>query len=59
MTQAHDTMRRIGLSLIEERRQAVATELEESKDGSKDAIEGDKTTLGRDILSVLSASCSF
>ena len=57
MKQAQETMQRIGLGLIEERRHDVATELENSKAKSKDgstAIDGDKTILGRDILSVLS-----
>jgi hypothetical protein len=59
MAQAQETMHRIGLSLIEEKRDAVVAELEGLKDCSKNAIEGDKTTLGRDILSVLSAFSVF
>ncbi|KAJ7644303.1 cytochrome P450 [Roridomyces roridus] len=49
MAQAHQTMRRIGLGLIEERSRAVIEE-QAQKCG---AIQGDKTILGRDILSVL------
>jgi hypothetical protein len=59
MVQAQETMHRIGLSLIEEKRDAVVAELKGSKKCSKNAIEGDKTTLGRDILSVLSAFSVF
>lgn len=49
-------MRRIGLSLVEERRQEVFEEQEEVKFNEKkdSAIAGDKTTLRRDLLSVLS-----
>ncbi|KAK0464724.1 cytochrome P450 [Desarmillaria tabescens] len=50
MTAAHATMRRIGLELIQERRQAVTNEMREKKPM---LLDGNKTILGRDILSVL------
>ena len=60
MQQANATMRRIGTELIEQRRAVVAAEISEKADNVKvkekdaNAIEGDKTTLDRDLLSVLS-----
>ncbi|KAJ7134340.1 cytochrome P450 [Mycena epipterygia] len=53
MTQAHATMRRIGLELIEERSRAVIEEQRQVLSGKASGIDGDKTILGRDILSVL------
>ncbi|KAJ6584658.1 cytochrome P450 [Mycena capillaripes] len=53
MTQAHETMRRIGLELIEERSRAVIEEHRQVLAGKSGEIDGDKTILGRDILSVL------
>ncbi|KAJ7465309.1 cytochrome P450 [Mycena latifolia] len=53
MTQAHATMRRIGLELIEERSRAVLEEQRQMLSGKAGEIDGDKTILGRDILSVL------
>ncbi|KAJ7366544.1 cytochrome P450 [Mycena albidolilacea] len=53
MTQAHGTMRRIGLDLIEERSRAVIEEQRAVLSGKGGEIDGDKTILGRDILSVL------
>jgi len=53
MTQAHETMRRIGLELIEERSRAVIEEQRQVLSGKSGEIDGDKTILGRDILSVL------
>ncbi|KAJ7164713.1 cytochrome P450 [Mycena crocata] len=53
MTQAHATMRRIGLELIEERSRAVIEEQRQVLSGKSGDIDGDKTILGRDILSVL------
>ncbi|KAF7365456.1 Cytochrome P450 [Mycena venus] len=53
MTQAHETMRRIGLELIEERSRAVIEEQRQVLAGKSGEIDGDKTILGRDILSVL------
>ncbi|TFK40706.1 cytochrome P450 [Crucibulum laeve] len=60
MIQATNTMRRIGLELIEEKRRAVEEEMhskiaaEKKANGDQDmGIQGDKTTLGRDLLSVL------
>ncbi|KAK0222053.1 cytochrome P450 [Armillaria fumosa] len=50
MTAAHATMRRIGLELIQERREAVTNEMREKKTM---LLDGNKTILGRDILSVL------
>jgi hypothetical protein len=49
-------MRRIGLELIEERSRAVIEEHEQVLAGKGGEIDGDKTILGRDILSVLSKS---
>ncbi len=51
MVTATETMRRIGLELVTERQRAVADELLEK--GEK-TVDGDKTILGKDILSVLS-----
>ncbi|KAJ7242872.1 cytochrome P450 [Mycena haematopus] len=53
MSQAHETMRRIGLELIEERSRAVIEEQREVLAGKSGEVDGDKTILGRDILSVL------
>ncbi|KAF8208593.1 cytochrome P450 [Mycena galopus ATCC 62051] len=53
MTQAHETMRRIGLDLIEEKSRAVIDEQREVLAGKSGEVDGDKTILGRDILSVL------
>ncbi|KAF7357654.1 Cytochrome P450 [Mycena sanguinolenta] len=53
MIRAHETMRRIGLELIEERSRAVIEEQREVLSGKSGEIDGDKTILGRDILSVL------
>ncbi|KAJ6466379.1 cytochrome P450 [Mycena sanguinolenta] len=53
MIRAHETMRRIGLELIEERSRAVIDEQREVLSGKSGEIDGDKTILGRDILSVL------
>ncbi|KAK0188253.1 cytochrome P450 [Armillaria mellea] len=50
MAAAHATMRRIGLELIQERRDAVTNEMREKKPM---LLDGNKTILGRDILSVL------
>ncbi|PBK74625.1 cytochrome P450 [Armillaria solidipes] len=50
MAAAHATMRRIGLELIQERREAVTNEMREKKTM---LLDGNKTILGRDILSVL------
>ena len=49
-------MERIGRGLIEERTARVMAELAEveSKGVERTAIEGDKTMLGRDLLSVIS-----
>ena len=64
MNQAQATMRRIGLELIDERRDSVLAELngtgadadsKMTKDVGSNVIDGDKTILGRDLLSVLSA----
>jgi len=51
MNQARETTRRIGLELIEQKRSEVIAEMQ-TADG-KNGIEGDKTVLGRDLLSVL------
>ncbi|KAH9933274.1 cytochrome P450 [Amylocystis lapponica] len=62
MKEAQATMRRIGLSLIEERKAAVAAETTATHgqkgdlsfvDHYPDVIEGNKKVLGRDLLSVL------
>ena len=53
MRQATASTRKIGTELIEQRRAAIAAENPSEKEG---AIEGDKTTLDRDLLSVLSES---
>ncbi|KAJ7175393.1 cytochrome P450 [Mycena filopes] len=53
MTKAQETMRRIGLELIEERSRAVIDEHRQVLSGKNGGIDGDKTILGRDILSVL------
>ncbi|KAJ7695716.1 cytochrome P450 [Mycena rosella] len=58
MTQAHATMRRIGLELIDERSRAVIEEHRQVVSGKSGEIDGDKTILGRDILSVLIRSNS-
>lgn len=50
MSAAQATMRRIGLALIQERRETVSNERREKKTM---LLDGDKTILGRDILSVL------
>lgn len=56
MRQATATMRKIGTELIEQRREPVLAETEKVAHASEkaDAIEGDRTVLGRDLLSVLS-----
>ena len=51
--QANAQTRKIGLELIEQRRAAIAAENSSEKEG---VIEGDKTGLDRDLLSVLSKS---
>ena len=51
MKQATASTRKIGQELIEQRRAAIAAEKLSEKKG---AIEGDKTVLDRDLLSVLS-----
>ena len=51
--QANAQTRKIGLELIEQRRAAIAAENASEKEG---VIEGDKTGLDRDLLSVLSKS---
>ncbi|THH06763.1 hypothetical protein EW146_g9513, partial [Bondarzewia mesenterica] len=65
MRDAHATMRRIGMQLVQERRALVEAELASLSSASTDShdgndrgneaerIEGDRTVLGRDILSVL------
>ncbi|KAJ6557224.1 cytochrome P450 [Mycena vulgaris] len=58
MTQAQGTMRRIGLDLIRERSEAVIEEHRHVLSGKGGGIDGDKTILGRDILSVLIRSNS-
>ena len=50
MVRAQDTMHRIGIQLIEERRKAGMADMQS---GPVDGIEGNSTH-GRDILSVLS-----
>ncbi|KAJ7070036.1 cytochrome P450 [Mycena amicta] len=52
MARATETMRRIGMGLIEERRLAVEEEQRRAL-LEKGVIDGDKTVLGRDLLSVL------
>ncbi|KAH9899345.1 cytochrome P450 [Cubamyces lactineus] len=52
MRQATATMRKIGLELIEQRRETVLSETEKVAEKTA-SIEGDKTVLGRDLLSVL------
>lgn len=64
-------MHRIGMQLINQKRSAVESEYAKTGYSSgppafsssvpplKSEIEGDKTTLGRDILSVLSMSSSI
>ncbi len=49
-------MRKIGTELIEQRREPVLAETEKVANASEkpDAIEGDRTVLGRDLLSVRS-----
>lgn len=57
MAEANATMRRIGTQLIEQKRTELASEKSSGSMGSTEIeIEGDKTTLGRDLLSVLSKS---
>lgn len=51
MSQAQNTMRRIGLSLIEERRAMMATVLARPKESAD--YEGAMPNPGKDILSVL------
>ena len=58
MRQATATMRKIGLELIEQRRETVLSETEKVAEKTT-SIEGDKTVLGRDLLSVLSASVQY
>ncbi|OJT07496.1 hypothetical protein TRAPUB_1681 [Trametes pubescens] len=55
MRQATASMRKIGTELIEQRREPVLAETEKVAHASEkpDAIEGDRTVLGRDLLSVL------
>ncbi|KAH9855328.1 cytochrome P450 [Lenzites betulinus] len=55
MRQAMATMRKIGTELIEQRRDHVLAEIEKAAHTTEkaDAIEGDKSVLGRDLLSVL------
>ncbi|KAJ7505563.1 cytochrome P450 [Mycena galericulata] len=53
MKQAQETMHRIGLGLIEERSSAVFEEHRQVLAGKSGEIDGDKTILGRDLLSVL------
>ena len=58
MSKARNTMRRIGLELIEERRKEILAErpdLKSSLVAGESEIDGDKTR-GRDLLSVLSES---
>ncbi|KAE9402311.1 cytochrome P450 [Gymnopus androsaceus JB14] len=52
MVQAQETMRRIGLGLID---RATKEAVDDEKNGWKNetGIEGDKTTMGRDLLAVL------
>lgn len=54
MTQAQETMRRIGIQLIEEKKRAVVLEKEDSRWPEGGQIGGNKGTAGRDLLSVLS-----
>lgn len=60
MRQAMASMRKIGSELIEQRREPVLAETEKVAHASEkaDAIEGDRTLLGRDLLSVLS-TCPY
>jgi len=51
MNQARETMRRIVLELIEQRRSEVIAGVQTAE--GKYGIDGDKTVLGRDLLSVL------
>ncbi|KAI0366817.1 cytochrome P450 [Pilatotrama ljubarskyi] len=55
MRQATATMRKIGMELIEQRREPVLAKTQEMAHESekRSCIEGDKTVLGRDLLSVL------
>jgi len=50
MTQARATMRRIGLELIEERRSEAIAEMRAAAAGD---VDGDRSVLGKDLLSVL------
>lgn len=54
MVQAQETMQRIGLQLID---RATQLALEDEKNAVKigTEVEGDRTTMGRDLLAVLSA----
>ena len=56
MQEANATMRRIGMELIEQRRVGVSEKADSPSSASEkaDMIEGDKTVLDRDLLSVLS-----
>ena len=58
MRQATATMRKIGLELIEQRRETVLSETEKVAEKTT-SIEGDKTVLGRDLLSVLSTFVQY
>ncbi|KAI0676480.1 cytochrome P450 [Trametes maxima] len=54
MRQATATMRKIGTELIEQRRETVLADMEKLACVEKsEFIEGDKTVIGRDLLSVL------
>ena len=55
MTHARETMQRIGMELIEERRSEVVAEMQGAGNNGEKCgrIDGDKTVLGRDLLSVL------
>jgi len=55
--QARATLRRIGLQLIEERRSEVIDEMR-GKSGVAAGGDGEKSMLGRDLLSVLGTSLS-
>lgn len=57
MKRAQETMRRIGMELIEERRGEVGVEMGAVRGGIR--VDGGKTVLGRDLLSVLSAFSLF
>ncbi|KAI0642657.1 cytochrome P450 [Trametes meyenii] len=54
MRQATATMRKIGTELIEQRRDSILADTEKAACAEKSSfIEGDKTIIGRDLLSVL------